>query len=154
MSTKISLFVLLISSIHSMNKKNYDTALLMLIVTFTSILFHYNLYENARFFDVIISQTIVFYYFFKWLYYKCWQIDRLAISFWILGICLYMLGVHFNSNFYHSLMHLSFASASILLHCIIKDKLCDIIVNKKLKKKLEKKLKKNKEKRKNKKRIK
>ena len=139
MSTKITLFSLLFCAVHGYNTKNYDTALLMSFATITSIIFHYELYEHARFFDVIICQPTVIYYFLKWIYYECYYDDRLAIFLWMLGLCLYMLGVLLNSNILHSLMHLSFAYSAILLHNLINEKNINVTIKKTKKKKLKEK---------------
>jgi uncharacterized membrane protein len=79
--------------------------------------------EDAKYYDMLVSQPTVLYYFVKWLYYECYNDDELAISLWVTGICLYILGVYFDSYTIHALMHLTFVYASILLHDIIKQKI-------------------------------
>jgi hypothetical protein len=78
--------------------------------------------EDAKYYDMLVSQPTVLYYFLKWLYYECYN-DELAISLWVTGICLYILEVYFYNYTIYALMHLTFVYVSILLHDIIKQKI-------------------------------
>ena len=92
---------------------------LQTIVLLSSVIYHNNLINNFRNYDICITCSIIAYHLYIYLYYFL-MIDLTPGIFYILGIRSYYLGVKINCNYMHGYLHIFGIIGNILVNNLIK----------------------------------
>ena len=100
----------------------YIMSSLQIIVLTSSIIYHHNLINNFRYYDIAISCSVIAHHFYLYSYYF---IDNLIPSiFYILAIISYFIGLKQNNDYMHGYLHIFGVIANILLNqCLVNNNL-------------------------------
>lgn len=116
---KITSLFISINIYHSICNDLYFMSFLQTIVLISSIIYHNNLINNFRNYDICITCSIIVYHLYIYLYYFL-MIDLTPCIFYILGIRSYYLGVKINCNYMHGYLHIFGIIGNILVNNLIK----------------------------------
>ena len=115
---KITSFFIIINIYHSLINDLILMATLQTIVLISSIIYHHNLIEDFRNYDICIACSVIMHHFYIYSYFF---LDNLKpCIFYILAIVSYFVGVEKNNEYMHGYLHIFGIIANILLNvCIV-----------------------------------
>ena len=115
---KITSFFIIINIYHSITNRLYFMACLETIVFISSIIYHHNLINDFRNYDIAISCSVILHHFYIYSYY--FINDFKPSIFYILAIASYYSGVKLNNDNLHGYLHMFGILANILLNnCLL-----------------------------------
>jgi hypothetical protein len=114
---KITSFFIIINIYHSIINDLMLMATLQTIVLISSIIYHHNLIEEFRNYDICIACSITSYHFYIYSYYLI--DDFKPCIFYILAISSYFIGVEKNNDYMHGYLHIFGIIVNILLNLSI-----------------------------------
>ena len=113
---KYTSFLVLLNIIYSYCNSLYFNSFLESCVLVTSIIYHYNLIENFRNYDILIVNSVILYYFYLYSYHISFEYHTLLPAmFYILAIKSYISGRIYDDNILHGYLHIYGLIANILL---------------------------------------
>jgi hypothetical protein len=116
---KWSLFIILISFIHSFINANYDLAFFQYSILFTSVIYHHNLEKNFRFIDMFVVQVGLWFHIYTYFANECYKKSCAFLILYILGISFYFVGLYTNNNIFHCGTHIFPVLGNISLNNIL-----------------------------------
>ena len=73
----------------------------------TSIIYHHNLIENFRNYDILVVNSVILYYFYLYSYHISSEYNTLLPAmFYILAIKSYISGRIYDDNILHGYLHI------------------------------------------------
>ena len=103
---KWSLFIILISFIHSLINANYDLAVFQYSILFTSIIYHHKLEDNFRLIDMFVVQIGLWFHIYVYFQNECYKKSCTFLILYILGIAFYFIGLYTDNNSFHCGTHI------------------------------------------------
>ena len=98
-------------------------SLLQTCVLGTSIIYHNNLIENFRNYDIIVANSVILHHFYLYSYYISFEYYAMLPSFfYVLGIGSYIASKIYDhdDDIYHGYLHIYGVIANILLNnCVV-----------------------------------
>jgi len=112
---KYTLFLISINIFHSLYNSQFFVSLLEICVLISSIFYHYNLIDNFRNYDILITNTVILHHFILYYYHISYEFETILPSiFYVLAILSYIYGAMYNDDIYHGYLHIFGVIANIL----------------------------------------
>ena len=112
---KYTLFLISINIFHSLYNSQFFVSLLEICVLISSIFYHYNLIDNFRNYDILITNSVILHHFILYYYHISYEFETILPSiFYILAILSYIYGAIYNDDIYHGYLHIFGVIANIL----------------------------------------
>lgn len=112
---KYTLFLISINIFHSLYNSQFFVSLLEICVLISSIFYHYNLIDNFRNYDILITNSVILHHFILYYYHISYEFETILPSiFYILAIISYIYGAICNNDIYHGYLHIFGVIANIL----------------------------------------
>lgn len=113
---KYTSFLILLNIIYSYCNGLFFNSFLESCVLATSIIYHHNLIENFRNYDIIVANSVILYYFYLYSYHISSEYYALLPAmFYILAIKSYISGKIYDDDIQHGYLHIYGVIANILL---------------------------------------
>jgi hypothetical protein len=113
---KYTSFLITLNILYSIYNRLYFNSFLETCVLVTSIIYHHNLIENFRNYDILIANSVALHHFYLYSYHI--SSDKYTIYpsiFYMLSIYSYICGRLYDSNICHGYLHIYGVIANILL---------------------------------------
>jgi hypothetical protein len=113
---KYTLFLITLNILYSLYNELYFNSLLETFVLATSIIYHHNLIENFRNYDILVANSVILHHFYLYSYRI--SSDKYTIYpsiFYMLAIYSYISGKLYDNDIYHGYLHIYDVIANILL---------------------------------------
>ena len=118
---KYTSFLITLNILYSLYNELYFNSLLETCVLATSIIYHHNLIENFRNYDILVANSVILHHFYLYSYHI--SSDKYTIYpsiFYMLAIYSYISGKLYDNDIYHGYLHIYGVIANILLvNCLI-----------------------------------
>ena len=119
---KYTSFLILLNIIYSYCNELYFNSFLESCVLVTSIIYHHNLIENFRNYDILIANSVILYYFYLYSYHISFEYyGLLPAMFYILAISSYISGKIYDNSIQHGYLHIYGVIANILLINLVRN---------------------------------
>ena len=113
---KYTSFLIIVNILYSIYNELYFHSFLETCVLTTSIIYHHNLIENFRNYDILVVNCVILHHFYLYSYHI--SSDKYTIYpsiFYMLAIGSYISGKIFDNDIYHEYLHIYGVIANILL---------------------------------------
>ena len=118
---KYTSFLIILNIAHSLYNSLYFMSLLQTCVLTTSIIYHNNLIENFRNYDILVTISVILHHFYLYSYHISFEYYAILPSlFYVLAIGSYITSKTYNDDIYHGYLHIYGVIANILLNnCLV-----------------------------------
>ena len=113
---KYTLFLITLNIFYSIYNELYFNSLLETCVLATSIIYHHNIIENFRKYDIIVTNSVILHHLYIYVYHITYDNYTIYPSiFYMLSIYSYISGRLYDNDIYHGYLHIYGVIANILL---------------------------------------